>query len=275
MYRFLLYFLLIASCLAACTDSPTGPTYRYVHLAHTRAAANPHLDSVVETTDWARFDQLWLGGDLLYNTSLSPAYLARVDSLLYLSSPTTHLAPGNHDYDDPARLSATTGRPLYYFTQQQGVGLLVLDTQDSLSHIRGEQLAFVRRTLADLPPLSHLVVLHHKLIWLDDDGPLRERVSAVANGGYGAACDYCINPNNFYRDVYPLLVQVEQNGTDVICLAGDVGFKVPTFHHLTAEGIDLLASGLNYRVAEKWVLLFEHAPGSGQLSWRFARIADL
>lgn len=274
MHRSLFFVFLAISCLTACTDAPVGPTYRYVHLAHTRAQTNPHMDSLVEATDWTRFDMLWLGGDLIPNTSREPAHLAYVDRVLHLGDSSTFLAPGNHDYDSLALLTATTGRPPYYFAARSGIGVLVLDTQDSLSHIRGPQLAFVRRTLAELPALSHLIVLHHKLIYLDDGGPLRQRVSELANGGYGG-CKHCLNPNNFYTDIYPLLVDVERAGTEVLCIGGDFGFKARTFHYLTEEGIDLLGSGLDYRHPDKPVILFEHTPAEGRLQWRFVGIGEL
>ena len=269
-----LSFLLLSVLALACTEPPAPPTYRYVHLAHTRTDDNPYLDSLVEATDWTVFDQLWLGGDLIPNTTRRPEYLVRIDSFLPLSRPTTHLAVGNHDAENRELLSATTGRPSFYFEEVRDLGILVLDTEDSLSNMRGEQLDFVRRTLTGLPPLSHLIVLHHKLIWLDDDGPLRDRVNDIANGGYGD-CWSCLNPNNFYRDVYPLLVEVEQRGTEVLCLGGDVGFKVRTFHHRTDEGIDFLASGLDFRAADKPVILFEHRPAAGELEWSFVQIAQL
>ena len=58
---------------------------------------------------------------------------------------------------------------------------------------------------------------------------------------------HCINPNNFYEDVYPLLVKVRHRGIEVICIGGDIGAKANEFEYITSDTIYFLASGISYQ----------------------------
>jgi len=94
-------------------------------------------------------------------------------------------------------------------------------------------------------------------------------INDVANGDFGS-CGFCTNPNNFYQDIYPLLVNAQKDGVAVICLAGDLGFKVAEFEHITSDSIFFLASGIDFRRDVNKFLVFEGTKEENYLlRWRY------
>ena len=257
----------------ACT-SPPPPAYTYLHLAHTRTDTNPYIDSAAARLDYAPYHMLWLGGDLALRSSADEAALVHLDSLFDLAASTTLLSPGNHDYDHPERLRAATGRPLYYTQWQRGIVISTLDTQDSVSQLVGDQLAMLRNVADTLQAASHWVLLHHQLVWMRDGGTLEADSDYVANGWFGD-CAHCLRPNNFYRDVYPLLRTVQQRGIQVVCVAGDLGKWRNEFEHVTDDGIVFLASGIEAGDTSSQALVFEHYPSADSLGWQYRKLRAL
>jgi len=150
----------------------------------------------------------------------------------------------------------------------------VLDTQDNYSNIEGAQLALFNSVMDTLSESSHLVILHHKLIWLYDHPYFQSQINSISNGEFGS-CFYCLNPNNFYTDLYPRLVTAEQNGIEVICVGGDIGAFTNTFEHTTSEGIDFLASGLLYGSNTNMALVFTHYLKRDSLAWEYRLTSEL
>lgn len=64
------------------------------------------------------------------------------------------------------------------------------------------------------------MILTDKIIWLGDNGPLSGNIDSISNGEYGN-CGYCLNPNNFYENVYDKLVKTQSKGVQVLCIAVD------------------------------------------------------
>ncbi len=181
---------------------------------------------------------------------------------------------GNHDYFNPNLIENTTGRPTYYTYHHKGITFIVLNTQAEVSQITAPQLELLNAVIDTLAQSSHLVVLTHQLVWMYGNPELESQIDAVSNGPAGS-CDFCIQPNNFYADVYPLLVQAKNREIEVICIAGDIGSKVSSFEYITQEGIHLLASGIKANTSGNKVLLFAHQPEIGSLTWRFIPIETL
>ena len=140
--------------------------------------------------------------------------------------------------------------------------------------IVNEHMELFNSVTDTLSKSNHLVVLTHKLIWLDKNPALASYLNSLPNGGPGT-CHYCLNPNNFYADLYPKLKEVKERGVNVICIAGDVGKKALEFEYLTPEGIHFLASGMNGDHPGNTVLLFEQDSVSLNLSWNFVDIKTL
>jgi hypothetical protein len=249
-------------------------TYDYLHLSHTRTNSNPLMDSIAEQIDFSKFKMLWLGGDLANLTSLDNATMDHADSIYNLSHPNTLWALGNHDYSDLNRVQVYTNRAPYFTYHKNGITFLILDTQDSLSNIIGAQKILVNSVLDTISESSHLIILHHKLIWMYDNPSLEPIIPSVANGWLGN-CFYCINPNNFYPEIYPKLITVKQRGIEVLCIGGDIGFQASEFEHITPEGIHFMASGISAGSDSNKALIFHHSPSLKTLTWNYKLIEEL
>lgn len=273
-----IFFILSATCLHVVAQ--TGSSYHspdtplYLHIAHTRTSANPNMDAVIESLNYSIYDMLWLGGDMAVSTSMDDLTMDHVDSILDLGDENTLWALGNHDYADLDRVQAYTGRPAYYAFHKNNITFLILDSQDSLSNITGLQKELFFNVTDTIAESSHLIILHHKLIWMYGDAYLQPQIPYITNGGFGD-CFYCINPNNFYTDLYPALLEVEDRGIEVICIAGDIGFRTTKFEYLTPEGIQYLASGIEEGNPANKALLFHHDLSADALSWEFVLLSDL
>ena len=247
-----------------------------MHIAHTRTGSNPWMDGVAESIAYSNFDMLWLGGDLAWSTSTDDLTMMHADSIFNLSDENTLWALGNHDYADLQRISTFTGRQAYYAYYKNNITFLVLDTQDSLSNISGQQKELVRNITDTISASSHLIILHHKLIWMYGNTYLQPQIPYISNAGLGdSACFSCIHKNNFYSDIYPHLLQVEERGVEVICIAGDIGFRTNQFEYLTPEGIQFLASGIEAGKPGNQALLFHHDVAGGELTWEYILLSEL
>jgi len=274
------FALLLMVFLGSCTkdeviEPPPVPQIKnYIHIAHTRTNSNPLMDSIIESINYGKFDMLWLGGDLANLTSKDDYTMQHVDSVFHLGNRNTLWSLGNHDYSDLTRIRKFTNRPLYYSFYKDGITFIVLDTQDSLSNIIGAQKKIFESVVDTIQKSSHLIILHHKLIWMYGNTFLEPQISSVSNGELGS-CFYCINPNNFYTDIYPKLLEVKQKGIEVICIAGDIGFKVKDFEYTTSDGIYFLASGIYSGTKSNKALLFHHDITNKKLTWEYKLIKNL
>jgi hypothetical protein len=261
--------------IAQIDECPPSARFQYyLHLAHTRTAANPSMDPLVESIDYSYYDMLWLGGDMAVSSSLDDMTMDHIDSILDVGNENTLWALGNHDYADLDRISAYTHRPSYYAYFKDKITFLVLDTQDSLSNVIGQQLELFSSVTDTLQTTTHLVLLHHKLIWMYGHSYLQNYINTIPNGGFGD-CFYCINPNNFYTDLYPKLLELEAKGIEVICIAGDIGFRTNEFEYTTPEGVQFLASGIEAGNSNNQALVFKHDLVSDSLLWAFTSMSDL
>jgi hypothetical protein len=275
-----LFLLLALVIFSGCEidliePSPPHPGFRhYLHISHTRADSVSVVTEALKTVDYDDYGMLWLGGDLAHLTSLDDATMTLIDSIFQVGEASTLWALGNHDYTDLQRVQAFTHRPPYYTHSQHGITVVVLDTQDSLSNIVGPQLEMLRTVVDTLQESSHLILLHHKLIWLTGNPSLEPLIGTTANMGWGH-CFSCLNPNNFYTDIYPELLEVKARGIEVICIGGDLGIHTNEFQYTTPEGIHFLASGLDVNSSSNQGLLFEHDLRTRELTWRYIPVADL
>jgi hypothetical protein len=217
---------------------------------------------------------LWLGGDLAENSSADTASIAHLDSIFDFRSPNTLWSLGNHDYKNTDLIRHFTSNEKYFYVKKNGITIVVLDTQHSQSNIAGDQLNTLKEAIDGMDGDTHLILLHHKLIWMYGDDELAKQIDSVSNAPAGD-CDYCINPNNFYDQVYPLLLEVRQKGIEVICVGGDLGKKTSEFTYQTAEGIHFLASGINANEPDQKALLFYHSMATRELTWEYLLISDI
>ena len=262
-----LIFSIAMSSLFSCKDNEKT----YLFLSHTRTDSNPKIDSIAEKIDYSQFDMLWLGGDIAWYTSADDATMEYVDEIFDLSDENTLWAIGNHDYFSAERIQRFTKRPNSYSYFKNGITYLVLNTQDSASNITTEQLQLLSNIKDTIKYSSHLILLHHKLIWMYGSPDLEELIDSVSNASLDTSA-HSLNPNNFYDDVYPLLLAIKQNGIEVLCIGGDIGGKVSRFEYHTSDDIVFLASGIDSKINNNKALLFKHDITGAQLTWEYRAI---
>jgi hypothetical protein len=248
---------------------------RYIHISHTRGYLSGEIiDTIASQIDYSLFDLTLLGGDLATDYTQFPQSIGIVDSIFDLSSDHTLLSLGNHEYSGLDLVLQSTNRPKYYVYWKDNITFLVIDTQDSLSNLTGDQLQLIQAVCDTIQFSKYLMLLHHKLIWMVGNPDLESSINSTANGEFGD-CFYCTNPNNFYSDVYPLLLNVRERNIGIICLAGDIGTKVKQFQYMTPDSIFFIASGIEAGDPDNEVLMMENNLASGKLSWEFISLQSL
>jgi len=280
----LLVFVSIILFLVACNKNEENPTsietnkddiiVDYLHIAHTRTNDTIGIYEKIRNINFDNYSMLWLGGDLSWNTSNYETNLSDISSVFNLQSENTLLSIGNHDYANLDLLQQYTNKPIFYVRYKNGITFIVLDTQDSLSNIVGEQLQMFNNVIDTISNSSNLILLHHKLFWMYGNSDLESQINSISNGEFGS-CFYCVNPNNYYQDIYPRLVEVKNKGIDVYCVAGDIGKKVKQFNYVTDEGITFLASGMWFDDTENYGLVFHHNLSKKVLTWEYISVDDL
>lgn len=273
--KILILLLLIISCNSSNTlVSEENVVVKYLHLGHTRTNENPSMDPIIEKIDYTKYDMLWLGGDLAYLTSKDEETISHVDSIYNLSDSNTLLALGNHDYDNLDLVEEFPKRPAFYSYYNNGITFIIFDTQDSLSNIIGIQKKLFKETIQGLQNSTHLIILHHKLIWMYGNTHLQPKINSISNAPLGD-CFYCINPNNFNSEVYPELVEIKKRGIEVLCIGGDIGVNAKEFEYVTEDGIYFLASGINSGDEINKGLVFTHEVTNQKLSWEFKLLEEI
>ena len=111
-------------------------------------------------------------------------------------------------------------------------------------------------------------------MWMDKHHQLAPLKSTIPNVDAGN-CYYCIPPNNFNSEVYPLLLKIKQRGINVICISGDLGKKAKQFTYTTDDGIYFLTSGIQYDETLNMALVLKPKHLSNVLEWKFVNIKDL
>lgn len=250
--------------------------YDFLFLSHTYVRGGPHMDvdSLVKRIDFNNYDLLLLGGDLLEHTTQYADTFDWAKSIFKLDQPNTLWAVGNHDYDNIQSVQDMLDGQQYYARYFNGITFLILDTQDSMSNFRADQLELIRNVTDTVQESSHLVLLMHKLIWMVDGGILESMADSVCNGGLGS-CFYCNNPNNFYSDIYPRLVSLKNRGVKVLCLGGDIGLSVQKYEHTSSEGIQFAATGLCSGCAVNYGMRFKWIPSANELSYEYVLLTEL
>lgn len=271
----IIFIILIASCQSP-SQSSENDALRYIYVGHPRSNHwdQERVNEKIAQIPFVDFDQVLLGGDLTPHSSAELKTMVYLDSLFDLGSENTHWALGNHDRDSLELVRQFTGRPPFYSRYSKGITWLIIDTMDSLCSMRGAQLELIRSVTDSISESSHLVLLMHQLVWLMGNPELEAQAGKIINGTVHD-CPQCIHPNNFYETVYPLLKKVRERGIEVLCVAGDIGWKKREFEHLTADSIYFLASGIDDQKDENLVLSFAHWPEKRLLKWAFIPVDSL
>lgn len=262
--------------MLALVASVRAEPLKYLFIGHPRSddSSPQSVQRPVERLDYSRYALVMGGGDYTTTTTASTNTMVYLDKFLHLTNRATMLAMGNHDTTSRAMFTNATKRNSWYAHSTNGITFVVLDTTENTAKISGAQLAMVSNTVMTLSNQSHLVVIHHHIIWLRGNPDLDYLMSStnIASSTTGLTT----NQLNFYSEVYPLLMRAQSNGVQVVCVAGD-RTSATNIEHQTAEGLVLLATGLLSTAPpnDKSVIEFEHDVAKSNLTWKFTLLSEI
>lgn len=269
--------LLVAGAWIGATCFAAVPQ-QYLFIGHPRSDTPGEIvQREVERIDYSAFDLLLLGGDYTLNGTGTRQTVSYLDAIFDFASPATLAALGNHDTANKSYFTEATGRPRFYAQVLNGITFVVLDTTDDSRNILGAELQMLSGAIAAMPANSHLVIIHHHIIWLTDNAINCEH---YGDNNFIAASSSTLSGLNFYSAVYPLLLQARAKGCAVTCLAGDrTGSSTEEYYidHTTAEGVRLIAAGLQDTLnpALRTVVVLDHDLEAGSLIYHFKHLTDL
>ena len=269
--------------ITSCQDSkdeidnkeiPLSDPMSILHISHTRTDTTTKVPEILRSINFHKYDQLWHGGDVDHLTSSNEAAMDIWSAIFRFDAITTHWSLGNHDTSNRTLIEEYTGRSSFYAHTSGGVTILNLDTQLDSSRISGAQLELVNAVCDTISESGVLVVLSHKLLWMPGNDDLEPIINNIVNYIFGN-CNSCTQPNNFYQDVYPRLLEVKDRGISVLCIAGDIGDNSKEFEHQTNEGIHFIASGIDVRHSINKAIVLEYQPELKEISWRYEVLENL
>jgi len=271
----LLTGFLISSCVKDDIIPSKEPVIaHYLHISHTRTNDNYEIDEAASKINYSKYDMVWLGGDMEYLTSEDDYSMEYLNTIFDVGNKNTLWSIGNHDYSNIETVSRFTNRPTFYSCYKNGITFIVFDTQYDYCSITGLQKEMFDHVTDTIEKSSHLIILHHKLIWMYANDSLDKLMETIPNAPLGDHT-YNINPNNFYTAVYPKLTELKQRGIEVLCIAGDIGLKTDTFEYISPDGICFLASGIHFGYENNKALLFEHDITNRTLTWKYVLVNQL
>jgi len=252
--------------------------YKYLFLGHIYDDL-PIIDERINIDSLLEYDQIWLGGDLTFDTA-ETRKLNYLDSVLQIKSKTTHWALGNHDVESGRQFILDfINKPAFYATYINGLTLLVFDSnyndKGDCEEVN-KQTNYIKMVCDSITKSSHLILMGHHVPW----GKI-ESIDAwqFANTSIENRVFQCDTFDYFHNIIYPELVKVQNKNIQVISLAGDLGQKQSTYQYKTKERVQFLASGIlstneynkkfkKYNKPDS-VLIFKHQPKSDLLQWEF------
>ena len=290
--RNMLIVLFLMSIIVSCKETNNNeeiikdPYFKkYVFLGHIYQwhTSGNRVDKRIEQLNFSLYDQIWLGGDVCSEATLEHATINYIDNLFDLSSENTHWTLGNHDVRNGHLdwITTATTKNLFYAQYIDGFTLFNLNTSlhraDTLELVNPQIELFT--TVCDtISQSTHLIVVMHNVVWqnISDDFDVIDFANADYNNWIAR-----FNPNEtFEQTIYPLLVELENKGVDVICISGDVGQREQkTFEFETDEGVVFLGSGINNsyepdpikasQLPRDQILILEHDLKTEKITWAF------
>ena len=200
--------------------------------------------------------------------------ISHLDSIFDFDNPNTLWSIGNHDNTSKALFREVTGKNKFHSFFRDNITFITLDTQDSLSNIVGEQKEFLFTVIDTLKATKHLILLTHKLIFMDQHPIMDSMINSICNAGKGS-CFYCLNKNNFYHEILPKLIELRNKSIEVICIGGDLGFKTSEFQYIDENGIIFLGNGIGFNKNDNKVLIFTKNNKNPKLNYEFVSIDSL
>lgn len=262
---------------------PDTLQYLFIGHAYDHFGDGKEVDPRLEGLDYSQFNEVVLGGDVCSEATQEYNTLAYLDNLFDLGDTNHHYVLGNHDARNENLLwiQKFTERPSYYVHSRAGIVWIILNTTFNARRCAelDAQYRMLESVCDTVSEASHLILLHHHAIATD--------VPGLPNNWYYANWPlYFWDSNCFDSDpsylqtIYPMLLQVQSRGVEVLNVSGDLGFSRKKMDTTSTDGIRYLASGIdNSRytndslaldsAAKDLVLIFEHVPQNRSLEWKF------
>jgi hypothetical protein len=279
-------FAFIFSFLSMSAQPADTLTYAFFGHTYDWSASGDRVDFRIEQLDLTQFDRIWLGGDICSETSLNYSTINYLDTLFDLGKPGNHWALGNHDNRNGNMewIEKFTKRPSYYSHSENGITTIVMN--GSLSPLDCENLNKqykMIKSVCDTINSGYLIFLVGPGIYSD--------VPNVANPdtyGHSKLKNWLANcyddTTTYLNTIYPMLVNAENRGVEVLHIMGDVGAGPKSYYATSSDGVEYFGSGINNTfnvvmgvpiVAPDLILVFKHALSTNQLTWEFIELNDL
>ncbi len=236
------------------------------------------MDFRIESLDKSPYKGIWLGGDVCSEAMLNYSTVQYIDSVVDLGNLETHWALGNHDAREGnwEWYNEFTGRDTYFAYSSNKITRIVMNTNlvPTNCEMIEDQYEIISNVCDTIQDSKYLILLMHHGIWKDIPGLIQPNLYANSNLVYwSATCDSVNTP--FVNTIYAKLKQVNNRGTQVICVLGDMGGYKKTFSSISDDGIWFLGCGLNHNEPDDEVLIFNYNITNEFLDWQFHNLDSL
>ncbi|MBT8232579.1 MAG: metallophosphoesterase [Saprospiraceae bacterium] len=233
----------------------------YVVLGHIYdwTADGSRIDKRLEKVNFKNYKGIWLGGDICSETTKSSETIKYLDHHFNLESAHTLWALGNHDIRNGnfEFIQNITNRDSYYSYDFEAGQVIVLNTQmthdlmkDSCEW-RANQGDFFHDQLDQIliseGQIDNLIIFSHQAIWSDCEQPLTN-YERIGNQKAAWMSFYCGKLSTFRTEYFNKLKEIQNQGINVICVAGDGGQYQKTFYQKGYSDIQYYVTGINNSV---------------------------
>lgn len=243
-------FLIFILILSGCADPPPLP-YSFFVAGHTYGVKEKripglHMPFVAEFDYLNQYAGMRFGvltGDIVYYSN--DTSWNHVDQQLQQLKVPTHFTTGNHDEGHKSPYKDRYGITYSAFEQENDL-CIILNPGLGGWNIWGDQMAFLKGTLATAPKYDNIFLFFHHLVWWAPDN---EYEQYRPNSLDGRAPDV-----NFLSEVMPMLIATEK---PVYCFAGDVAAagNRTAFFADRKDNVRLVASGMGNQMTDNYLLI--------------------
>ena len=282
--------LQIITCLVLLSNLPSlgqKDTLTYGFFGHPYYWANStRIDPRVENLDTSQFDGIWLGGDVISEASLLYSNFEYLDSMFNLKKPSNHWTLGNHDTRNRNLewYSEFTKRSTYYTHSTLGLTTIVMNGNITPLDCENLDKQFkMIQNVCDTISSGYLIFLIHHGITVNVPG-----VAQPSTYGHSAFTNWMSNcyddSASYVKSIYPMLIDVEKRGVEVMHIMGDVGANAKSYYGISDDGIEYFGSGINNSyndvknipiVNPDLILVLEHIPSKNKMNWKFVELNSL
>ncbi len=253
-------------------------SYLFAGHCYQYGSGGTKIDFRLEQLDVSAYTGVWLGGDVCSEATLEFSTMQYLDDLFQLDNEEMHWTLGNHDARNMnwEYYRELSGRNTFYAFSSNGLTRIVLNTNivpmdcESLDN----QYAIIENVCDSIQESNYLILLMHHGLWEGIPGLPPPQTYANSNLRYWNSNCYDVN-STFVNSIYPLLVEVQSRGVQVLCILGDMGVSTKTFDMLSDDGIRFLGCGLYDNEAEDKVLILKYQPESQFLDYGFHNLDSL